>query len=343
MGVGSGVERGSWTSIAAFFSLSASVLASTPAAAAGWLEWRAPRECPSANYIEQRVSEWLAGELPKELNVHTHLTWNGEAWVVEVEVASGGQSGKRRVAVADCTDAADFVAVTVVLAVDPSLQGSLELPAGAAEESVADQEPIEDGQAASPPSEPAAEAASLPGAVATPKEKPRVAPRLHLSGAVEGSVGILPEPAFGAHLAGGIDLGRLSLSLGARWLAPVATLPPGSVAPIEFSLLAARLVAGYSFFGPRAQFGPTLAFEGGAITTRQAGSPARDTSVPWVGIGLGGMGSLELTGRFGVFLQAELSLPLTQPAFGLSNGEVFHRAELGGRAELGLRFFWTDR
>jgi hypothetical protein len=316
--------------------LAPSALAADP----DWLAWEPAPECPDGAYIERRVSEWLAGGLPSkgQLAVRTNLTFDGAVWIVEVDVSLSGQSGKRRVAVADCNDAADFVAVTVVLAVDPSLEGSFDVPEGAEPSDPAPR--AANGGETPPASKPKSEAlVEEPGPVRSRK----MPPRPHLSVGVEGAAGILPEPALGVGLDGGLDLGRLFLTLGGRWLLPRATSPSGSVAPIEFSLLAARLVAGYSFFGPKLLLGPTLSLEGGAILTSQGSPAARATAVPWVGLGVGGQGLFELSRRFGVFLQAELSVPLTQATFALSSGQAFHQAELGGRAEVGMRFFWTDR
>jgi hypothetical protein len=119
-------------------------------------------------------------------------------------------------------------------------------------------------------------------------------------------------------------------------------LPEGSAAPIDFSLVSGRVVTGYSLFGPSVTFAPTLAIEAGAILTSQGGTSARATAVPWVGLGIGGLGQLRLSGRISTYLHGELSIPLTGASFALSDGAVFHDAAVGGRLELGLRFFWTD-
>lgn len=333
-------RRGRWAALRLALSGGLCLSPLAQAASPEWLDWKPAPECPDGSYIEARVAEWLTGELPpkEQLSVRTQLTWDGKLWVVEVEVATGGQSGKRRVSVADCTDAADFVAVTVVLAVDPSLEGTFEPPPKSATE-----------ETPSPP--PAAAEGTAPSAVAeevpqsSSRAKGRAGTRLrpHLSAGVEGAVGILPEPALGLNAGAGVDLHRLSLSLGARWLVPQAVSPQGSAAPIDLSLWAGRLVAGYAIVDHRVHLAPTLALEVGALLTGQEGTTPRRTTVPWVGVGLGGAALVDLSRRWALFLQAELSIPLTQATLVLSNEEPFHEVRIGGRAELGVRFFWTDR
>src|SRR5690606_36197462 len=88
----------------------------------GWLSWTAPPECPSAHDIEQRVGAWLGGAPSRasDLTVETALRWTEQKWEVTVDITLAGHSGTRRILVDTCQDAADFVAVAVVLAVDPA-------------------------------------------------------------------------------------------------------------------------------------------------------------------------------------------------------------------------------
>ncbi len=86
-----------------------------------WLSWHAPPECPSASYIEERIVEWL-GRPPSveaRLAVDAAVLWRDDHWQVTAEISQARQKGERQVLVASCTEAADFVALSVVLALDP--------------------------------------------------------------------------------------------------------------------------------------------------------------------------------------------------------------------------------
>src|SRR5688572_574339 len=121
---------------------------------ANWLSWSPPPECPTQEYIEGRITEWLGGELPAsaELEVSARLTWvDSGRWEVQVLARLNGREGLRHITVQRCSEAADFVALAVVLAVNPDFAPAdgIEAPTAA---------PPADADAISPfgPSEPVA-------------------------------------------------------------------------------------------------------------------------------------------------------------------------------------------
>src|SRR5690606_1193802 len=197
--------------LAMFWSVSAS-------ADPTWLDWQAPPECPMASDIERRVSQWLGGPVPNDsdMAVRTALIWNGERWDVTVEIAFGDERGTRQVGVQDCQEAADFVAVAVALALDPSLAGEM-------------------NQGAPEPAPEASERDSTPEALATPSAVPARSPtprarsertqpprgvasnaqrpfRPHASITAEGGEGVLPDPALGLSPSVVAAFGRLAIN-----------------------------------------------------------------------------------------------------------------------------------
>lgn len=317
-----------------------------------WLDWSPPPECPTAGDIERRVAEWLGGPFPMdtEIVVRTALGWNGERWEVAVEISFDGRSGKRQVKVRDCQEAADFVAVAVALAVDPSLAGTMDLSDAApavAEPEVAEAaqqpDPTHDGGASRSDSEAQTStrnAAKADASVAHPKAASDQRPtfRPHASASAEAAVGVLPEPAVGVGVALGGDLGRLSFNLAARWFPPKSSASEQAAAPIDFSLLGGRVSAAYLFLGPEARVGPSLAVDAGAIGAKQLRSEDDGVVEPWVSVAAGALGLLVLAEYISVCAGLELELPLTRPTFVLSDESVVHRVGVGARAALGLRF-----
>ena len=336
--------------LGATFALGMSLSASAGAQPAPWLDWSPPPECPSAADIERRVAEWLGGPFPTDADiaVRTALTWNGALWEVAVEISFGDQSGTRQVAVRDCQEAADFVAVAVALAVDPSLAAQTETQTPDAVESKPELDASREAKVepVRPVEQASGSNAAKPSATLV---RPSAAPdsalpfRPHVSVAAEGAAGVLPEPALGIDAAVGGDIGRLSLSLGARWLPPASTAPERAAAPIEFSLLGGRVDAAYLFFGPEARVGPSVAVDAGAIQAQQLRAGGDRVVEPWVSLAAGVLGLAALGAHVSVFGEVEVEVPLTRPTFVLSDESVVHRVGVGARAALGLRFSFFDQ
>lgn len=285
----------------------------------------------------ERVRGWLGGRLPEQTDLRAsgQVHWTGEQWEISVALRLGEATGERRVRVATCADAAEFLAVAIVLAVDPS-RGA-ELPT-VEEATVSTPEVPVDAQVEQP-------ASTSPSEPAEPGPSADTAPRRpggrswFLAAGIEGVAGPLPSFQVGPLIEAGPQRGRLSLSIGAHLLPTVTQLPAEAVAPISYGLAAGRLGVCYlPRLGPL-ELGPCGQLDVGALWTNQP--PPGDISelTPWVEVQLGAMArffgpvaSLALGGR--------LSIPLTQPRFVVSSGELAHQPTLGAVVDARVQFFF---
>jgi hypothetical protein len=118
--------------------------------------------------------------------------------------------------------------------------------------------------------------------------------------------------------------------------------PIEAVAPIDFSLLSARVTGAHSWRFSDVSLGPVIAAEGGVVFTSQAGETATETQQPWFALAGGGFVAVAVDPLVSLFAEVELSVPLTQPRFELNDGTRVHDVELGGRAAVGVRFFFSE-
>lgn len=301
-----------------------------------WLAWSAPPECPTAADIEQRATELYGGPLPSQrrLAVTTKLDWTGTQWAVFVDVELDGQHGGRQVAVGSCAEAGDFVAVAVVLAIDPTSSRRLTATEGSTETA-----PRNSERNIEPERPPASAPIELGDAKARAKRAaaPGARWRPHASLLVDGAVGVLP----GAHLGGalwlGADVGRLALSIVGAFYPRAPATPDNARAPIDFALLEGRANLTYWFLGPTLRVGPSISFHGGVIESEQTGSSASRVREPWLAVGLGPQLLVRVGGPVSFFAEGELNVPLLMPTFVLDDGSEVHRPGLGGRLALGGR------
>lgn len=309
-----------------------------------WLSWSAPPECPPPSAVETRVAEWLgraftADEAPR---VIAELRWDGDSWQVQVSLDYQDHHGQRNVAVASCQDAADFIAVAVVLTVDPNLAGRFPdaqaREAGArAEEDRAPSEPVENQQEGASP-EPRS-----PDHVdeRKPIQRARIDVRGHVTLEVEGSYGPLPGLRPGAALGTGLDVGRQVWVLSARWLPAMDVEPARATAPISFALIGGRLAWSYLVLRGGFSLGPLVSASLGAIVTRQG---ERERKVEfWGAAGVGATALARLAPWVQLVGELEFEVPFTRPSFVLSDGSLVHEVTLGGRGALGVRFFFPPQ
>lgn len=89
-----------------------------------WLAWSAPEECPGPDQIQKRLQEWLKAPLKPqhELKVVASATSHEGLWLISVDFSYGSDQGTRQVSLENCSEGADFVALTVALAIDPEFQ-----------------------------------------------------------------------------------------------------------------------------------------------------------------------------------------------------------------------------
>jgi hypothetical protein len=336
--------------VATLLLISRSTTAVAAPSRASWLQWDAPPECPKSDDIRKQIEAWLEGPIPTDtgLAVQTKLSWSGSRWEVRVRVAFDGHAGQRSVAVADCSDAADFVAVAVVLALDPSLAvklpGTEEPAVGEASASVPDSDHdsfpresdlgAEQGRRLSP--------AALPSARDRPPlPAPARATAFFGGAAGEVLIGVLPETQLGFSLGAGGRIGAWSVGLDGHWLPASGATPENAAAPIDFQLVMARAGGAYSWtLGRRLRLGPLLSVEGGAILSRQRGpTPSRRTA-PWLAVASGAGALFALSSRLHLLGEVDLVAPLTRPRFVLNDGSAVHEVGLSARFSLGARLFF---
>ena len=302
-----------------------------------WLSWSPPPECPTQEYIENRIVEWLGGELPAsaQLEVSARLSWvDSGRWDVHVSARLNGREGLRHITVERCSDAADFVALAVVLAVNPDFTPAEGIDAAA---------PV-DAQAMSPltPSE-ADEPDRTPKAAVKREKTP-----LYLAFGARGELdlGTFPSPRGGMALDGAVSWPHWFLAVSGALYPEVQESLAGASGPIAFSLLAARARGCYLFGGPRVRLGPCISAELGTI---QAGQTSGHVDPPsatelWAAVSAGLEAQLAILPWLSPFATLDMAFPLTRPRFLLDDGTLVHQpsvvALVGG---LGIRLFLRVR
>jgi hypothetical protein len=280
---------------------------------------------------------------PVQLAVRAHLTWRQPSWHVAVDITYQGHHGQRQVMVSSCQDAADFVAVAVVLTVDPTAAQQIpeadatnlqKLSEDGPEAQLADvAAPAVPRPSATPPAQDVPPSASPP---------PRTAGvRGHVTLEAEGSYGPLPGFRPGVSLGGGIEVARHVFMLNARWLPGMNVEPARAVAPISFGLLAGRLAWAYLFAGRDASVGPLISVSVGALFTKQ--QPNEGQRQFWAAVGVGGTGLYQIRPWVKLVGELEFEVPWVRPTFVLSDGSTIHQVSLGARGALGVRFFFPAK
>jgi len=321
-------------------------------ATSAWLSWTPPPECPGPGFVLDRVRGWHDGPLPVGLEASGEVTWQGQEWEIHVIILVDGARGERRVRVATCGDAAEFLAVAIVLAVDPGRAAELQPPSGEVTSAattpsvaaVAAQEESDPG-----PATPASSASSATAAAPSSREAPPYSPKrrkLERSWFVgvlgEGAVGPLPSFQAGPVVEGGFRRGALEVTVGASVLPPVKQTPEGAVADIEYGLATGRLGACALARAGAFELGPCAQLNVGALWTRQPEPGGVSQTVPWVELQAGALAQTSGP-RWAAVLGGRLAVPLTQPEFVVSDGTLVHQPTVGVTVDLGVRFFFARR
>jgi len=305
-----------------------------------WLSWSPPPECPTQEYIEGRITEWLGGELPAsaQLEVSARLSWvDSGRWDVHVSARLNGREGLRHITVERCSDAADFVALAVVLAVNPDFAPAEGSDAAAAGMPV-------DAEAISPlaPSE-AEEPDRAPKPVASRKKTP-----LFVAFGARGEldVGTFPSPHGGMAVDGAVSWPHWFLSLAGALYPEVQENLAGASGPVAFSLLAARARGCYLFGKPSVRLGPCLSAELGTI---QAGQTSGHVDPPsatelWSAVSAGLEAQIAVLPWLSPFATVDATFPLTRPRFLLDDGTLVHQPGVVALVgALGVRLFFQVR
>lgn len=302
-----------------------------------WLSWTSPDECPTGADIERRVAELLGGPVPSDqLRVRAKGAPQKDRWVVDVEVTLARHTGKRRVTVSSCEQAADFVAVAIALVIDPEVKDEADTEGAFAREP--SEQPAEQSSP-KPPREARPPEATRTTSPLRPKDNSNLSFRPFVDLAGEGALQPLPGVAWGGNPALGVNLGSIWFGAGVRWLPRSTVTLSQAIAPLDFSLFAGRVVGGYLWHESNLRTGPIISGEAGLVFVDERGAAPQSTEQPWFAIGAGGIVMFDITEQFGAFAQLEATVPLTQPRFELNDGTRVHRVTVGGRLAVGARFF----
>lgn len=311
-----------------------------------WLSWSPPPECPTQEYIEDRIIEWLGDELPASarLEVSARLAWvDSGQWEVHVSARLNGREGLRHITVERCSDAADFIALAVVLAVNPDFAPAPLIDSSDSTTSV-------DADAISPFGPGSAEepAAAEP---TEPARKPFVDKKkvpLFLSFGVRGELdlGTFPSPRAGIALDGAVSWPHWFLSLSGALYPEVSEAVAEASGPIAFSLLTLRARGCYLFGSHSIRLGPCLSAEIGTI---QAGQTAGHVDPPasaelWSAVSTGLEAQIAVLPWLCPFAMAGATFPLSRPRFILDDGTLVHQPSVVAFAgAIGIRLFLQVR
>lgn len=308
-------------------------------AAHDWLKWSAPPECPPSDHIEVQLKRWLGEAFrPEEskLRAEASVEWVEERWAVELRLRRGSDESTRHVIVATCSEAADFVAVSVALLENPELSVATE-----GEETTAPPERTLDSQESDtkpPLSDEEVEPALAPGPEEKTEEPERSGSSLPLALDVGGgvSIGPLPRPA-------GVAFGRLSLrpgpwrlGAGLEWAPRVQYTPAEAKNAAIFGFLTSQLQACRLFIFGDFGVGPCLGVELGGLSGKEKG--AQGSTLFWAAAEV--LGQAEVAWGWGaVFLELGAQIPFTKPEFVLEGGTLVHQSVSGFQGRVGFSIF----
>lgn len=308
-----------------------------------WLSYSPPPECPSAQYIHERLVEWLGPDFSTEaLRVQAQLAWENPKWRVNVLMDVGEAHGERTVAVSSCTEAADFVALSIALAVDaeflPPESEATEAPSkNPKTESSNEGSATSELVSSATPSAPAAGETNELLSASPPEAPLRHNPlRWFVSAQLIGESGVLPRFALGAGLNLGLELSRLRVFSEAFVLPPVSVSTGGTVN--EFWLAGGGVGTCGVFRGAHFSAGPCFSAQWGSLTgsnTQSSGGGLFAAILPGLFVTAG---SSRVRGMF----RGDVIVPYASPRFELSGGTIVHDPGPGVRFELGAEFFVMD-
>jgi hypothetical protein len=275
-------------------------------------------------------------------------------WRVKLVITREGTSRTRELRGHSCPELADAVALILALAIDPEVfsRSGGDAPhaplADAGKDAVSPLPPQEEHVAKS-----TVRAASAPLgeprlARSPPKPASAPSPGEHrflgfLALGSSTALGVIPTPAFGVSLTGGLSSSALRLSVTASYfpqrratsaeqpgLSAVMDLRTLSLSGCWMHGLARRLRAGACGIG-----------EWGAVRARGEGATrVYSETQPWAATGLGGVALLGLSPDFELGLDAGLLVPWGRPKFLVANAQVYQAWPAVGsvRALLEVRF-----
>lgn len=298
-----------------------------------WLTWSAPQECPQADHIEAQLRRWLGDDYDPaagEVTSSATVTWQDEEWTVEVHLRRGDDESRRSVVVGSCTEAADFVALSVALLVNPEV-----LPAEVSEPAPESRPQKTETEEAPEPEMEGDEDPASRDSESPPEEEKK--PSLFVLSAGLGlrtRVFAVASPVAFARV--GIRPGAWRVYLGAASIPHVQYTPEEAQSAAVFRSLVGQgevcRLWGKGMLG----VGPCLGLEAGALTAQEKGGPS--TTLFWSAVQL--LGAVELAwGWGGAFFHAGAQIPFTRPEFLLEGGTVVYQSRAGLDTKLGFSIF----
>jgi hypothetical protein len=299
-----------------------------------WLTWSAPPECPQAEHIEAQLKHWLGDEYEPaagEVTSWATVTWRDEVWTVEVHLRRGDDESTRSVVVGSCTEAADFVALSVALLVNPEV-----LPAEASEPVLAQETETAAPEPEQKP-EPDTETDEAPVSEDSDSPPEEKNPSPFVLGAGLGlRTGVFAVASPVAFARVGLRPGAWRMHLGAASIPHVKYTPQAAENPAVFRSLVGQAEVCRLFAKGAFAVGPCLGLEAGALSAQERGAPS--TTLFWSAGQL--LGALELAWGWGAaFLHVGAQIPFTRPEFLLEGGTVVHQSQAGLDTKLGISIF----
>lgn len=285
-----------------------------------WLEWTAAPECPTKSDIEAKVAGWLGDPFVPEhaLDVAARATFQDGRWEVVVALTYNEKGGSRRVAVNTCSEAADFVAVSVALAIEPSFSppdrdsvvGDATTDASAPEETEGE-EP--NG------SDPTSETTGSPAEGAPPASSRTRSLRGEIGAATLLSAPPFPRARWGFHVWGGLSARGWLAQIGFAGLPPFEYQSDAALHPVRFSLWYTQLHACRDFLPGAVGLALCAGAQLGSIQGRERtpGAGLGGSSL-WTAASLGGQLRVPLGRVSWFYLAPDFLIPVNSPTFVLS-------------------------
>jgi hypothetical protein len=159
-----------------------------------------------------------------------------------------------------------------------------------------------------------------------------------------GALGTLPSLGGGGETTVAYRLWRIRLEAGAAYWVPQTEVPQGTKDSADFALISVIGRGGYTFTLGRFELVPTLLVEGAILRAEAQVGGNVTNSVPvlasWFEVGAGGWAFWSLTREIALRLGVEAAVPLTRPAFQITNltsgPGVFQPGVIGAKGALGF-------
>jgi hypothetical protein len=302
--------------------------------------WRAPPECPQGDYIEEQLKRWLGDAYrlqDSEISADAAVGWVDAGWAVDLRLTRGAHESRRQVTVSTCTEAADFVAVSIALIEDPELGPA---PEGAFEPGPSDRD-AQGTESEERGSEPLEEAPARPeesrldpaGTAPSARAANEGEILWSLDAGVGVNFGIFPSPAALASLRLGLRPGPWRLSAGFVWIPRVRDQSPEAQNPAIYSALTGEIQACRTVAVGVFSTGPCLGMELGALSAKEEGGEG--TRLPWLAAHLLVAAELALS-SLGGFVELGAQIPITQAEFVLAGNTPVHESQVGFLGRMGI-------